>query len=317
MFRDFAGGEENSHRQSLSEPQAGRGPRGNRLGYTVGKGGAAFSSFRLSKTESLLSWPKAAGSRFLALLFPADCAICGTPLRTADAVPLCAACLAPPEPFAAEFCCARCRTPFLNSRPLDEQGLCSLCRLGLTEFEWSWSYALYEDRLLQLIHLFKYGRMRPLARVLGGWLANAYPRLEHFDALVPMPLHWWKRMQRGFNQSDLLARELSRRVGVPVLNVARRRRRTATQASLTPAQRRDNVRGAFDVPVPAQLRGLSLLLVDDVMTTGSTVNACAKALKQAGAARVCVLTVARAGRQSEARILSFSGKSAVGGGVIA
>lgn len=185
--------------------------------------------------------------------------------------------------------------------------MCSLCRLGLTEFEWSWSYALLDGRLRELIHLFKYSRMRPLARQLGTWLAYAYPRLEHFDALVPMPLHWWKKMQRGFNQSDLLARELSRRIGVPVLNAARRPRRTAVQATLTPAQRRDNVRGAFDVPAPEQVRGLSLLLVDDVMTTGSTVNACAKALKLAGAARVCVLTVARAGRQSDARILSVSG----------
>jgi len=258
-----------------------------------------------------------AGSRLLALLFPADCAICGTPLPTVDAVPLCAACLTPPEPFAAEYCCARCRTPFLNSRPLDEHGLCSLCRLGLTEFEWSWSYALHDGRLRQLIHLFKYARMRPLARELGAWLAYAYPRLEHFDALVPMPLHWWKRMGRGFNQSDLLARELSRRVGVPILNAARRRRRTAAQASLTHAQRRDNVRGAFDVPEPEQVRGLSLLLVDDVMTTGSTVNACAKALKQAGAARVCVLTVARAGRQSDARVLSASGESGFVRGVTA
>lgn len=176
----------------------------------------------------------------------------------------------------------------------------------MTEFEWSWSYALHEGRLRDLIHLFKYGGMRPLARPLGAWLANAYPCLEQFDALVPMPLHWWKQMQRGFNQSDLLARELSRRVGVPVLNAARRRRRTAVQARLTPAQRRENVRGAFDVPSPERVRGLSLLLVDDVMTTGSTVNACAKALKQAGAARVCVLTVARAGGQPDTRILSAS-----------
>ena len=268
-----------------------------------------------------LSWPKEAGSRLCALLFPADCAICGTPLHTTTSAPICAACLQPPEPFTPEHCCARCRTPFLNSHPLDEHGECSLCRLGLTEFEWSWSYALYEGRQRELIHLFKYARMRPLARELGAWLAHAYPRLERFDALVPMPLHWWKRMQRGFNQSDLLARELSRRVGVPVVRAARRCRRTAVQASLTPAQRRENVRGAFDVPAPERVRGLSLLLVDDVMTTGSTVNACAKALKQAGAARVCVLTVARAERQSDPRMLaalaSTSGARGVARGVSA
>jgi len=119
-----------------------------------------------------------------------------------------------------------------------------------------------------------------------------------------MPLHWWKRLRRGFNQSDLLARELSRRISVPVLPAVCRRRATAAQTGLTPAQRRDNVRGAFDVPRPAAVRGLSLLLIDDVLTTGSTVNACATTLKRAGAARVSVLTIARAGRHSDARFLS-------------
>ncbi|MGD0577683.1 MAG: ComF family protein [Bryobacteraceae bacterium] len=188
--------------------------------------------------------------------------------------------------------------------PLDEHGLCALCRLGATGYDQCWSYGLHDGRMRELIHLFKYSRMRPLAAVLGRWLAVAYPRLERFDALVPMPLHWWKRLQRGFNQSELLTRELSRRVGVPVLRVARRRRATAAQAGLTHAQRRVNVRGAFDVPRPASVRGLSLLLIDDVLTTGSTVNACAGALKRAGAARVSVLTVSRAGRQSDARFLS-------------
>src|SRR5450755_3058023 len=84
LFRNFASSKKNGHGQSLSEAQAGYRARSNRLEYTVGKGGAAFSSFRLPRTESLLSWPKAAGSRFLALLFPADCAICGTPLHTVN-----------------------------------------------------------------------------------------------------------------------------------------------------------------------------------------------------------------------------------------
>jgi len=84
----------------------------------------------------------------------------------------------------------------------------------------------------------------------------------------------------------------------------RRSRKTAAQAGLTPARRRDNVRGAFTVPTPKRIRGLSLLLVDDVLTTGSTVNACARALRAAGAARVSVLTLSRAGRQSDAQMLA-------------
>jgi ComF family protein len=144
--------------------------------------------------------------------------------------------------------------------------------------------------------------MRPLGAVLGEWLARAYPRGERFDALVPMPLHWWKYLRRGFNQSALLAREVSRRTGVPLLASVCRTRSTKAQAGLTRAQRRDNVRASFRVRRPAEVQGRSLLLIDDVQTTGSTVNACARALKRAGAARVCVLTLSRAGRQQNPRL---------------
>ena len=271
------------------------------------EGRCVFSSFRPAKTVFRLSWLRQAGARSLALLFPADCALCGVELLTAGPIPLCDACLEPPEPFLPEYCCARCRAVFLNPAPLDQHGLCALCRLGATAYDQCWSYGLHDGRLRQLIHLFKYSPyMRPLAAVFGRWLDLAYPRTDRFDALVPMPLHWWKRLRRGFNQSELLARELSRRTGVPVRRVLRRRRATAAQAGLTHAQRRDNVRNAFEVPHPAAVRGLSLLLIDDVLTTGSTVNACARALKRAGAVRVSVLTLSRAGRQPDPRILSAS-----------
>lgn len=218
-------------------------------------GRCVFSSFRLAKTDLLLSWPRQAGSRLLALLFPADCAVCGTPLSSISRIPVCSDCLLPVEPFSPEYCCSRCRTPFLNAHPLDEHGLCALCRLDLTEFEWSWSYGLHEGRLRKLIHLFKYRGMRPLAPVLGGWLARAYPRGERFDALVPMPLHWWKYLRRGFNQSALLAQEVSRRTGVPLLASVRRSRSTKAQACLTRAQRRDNVRAAFRSRAQPKSRG--------------------------------------------------------------
>jgi ComF family protein len=259
-----------------------------------------------------LSWPWAAGSRLLALLYPADCALCGAALSEFSRVPLCHGCLEPVEPFLPDYCCARCRTPFVNAHPLDEHGLCALCRLDLIEYEWSWSYGLHEGRLRELIHLYKYDGMRPLGRVLGGWMARAYPRQERFDALVPMPLHWWKYLRRGFNQSELLAREIGRRVGVPVWSLARRRKATAAQAGLTRAQRRANVRAAFTVPHPERVRGRSLLLIDDVQTTGATVNACARALKRAGAERVSVLTLARAGAQHDVRLIGSD--QAVAGG---
>jgi ComF family protein len=124
------------------------------------------------------------------------------------------------------------------------------------------------------------------------------PREQRFDAIVPVPMHWWKRWQRGFNQAELLASELSKRTGLPVRRPLRRVHQRAVQAGLTNAKRRANVVGAF---LPARrgrrLDGQRILLVDDVMTTGATASACAKALKRAGALHVSLLTVARVDRR--------------------
>ena len=164
-------------------------------------------------------------------------------------------------------------------------------------FDAAYSYGFYEDRLRDLIHVYKYGRVEPLAQPLGRLLALALPRDQTFDVLVPMPLHWRKRWQRGFNQSALLAREVSRRAGIPVAHALRRVRNTSAQAGLTNAKRRANVSGAFRPSKPAVLRGKRVLLIDDVLTTGATASACARALKLAGAAQVTLLTLARADRR--------------------
>ena len=210
---------------------------------------------------------------------------------------MCAKCLAKPEPLAAEHACIACGTPFLSAFPLDAEGRCGLCRRGLNGFDAARAYGVYEKELRELIHLFKYGRVQPLARPLAKFLALAMPRDQRFDAIVPMPLHWWKRWRRGFNQAELLAAELSRRTGIRVIRAARRIRATSVQAGLTSAKRRENVRGAFRVPSKHAVADKRILLVDDVMTTGATAGACALALKRAGAAHVTLLTLARADRR--------------------
>jgi ComF family protein len=113
-----------------------------------------------------------------------------------------------------------------------------------------------------------------------------------------MPLHWRRRWQRGFNQSELLAREIARRWNVPLCRLVRRQRATSPQAGLTSAERRKNVLGAFAVKNTARLNGMRLLLVDDVLTTGATASACARALKRAGAAHVTFLALARRDRRA-------------------
>lgn len=228
-------------------------------------------------------------------------------MKTLSRIPVCAECLARPTPFSAEFFCRDCGTPFLNRFPLDEQGRCALCRNGLRGFDAAYTFGAYEGALRELIHLFKYAGVRTLARPLGGYLAMALPRDRRFDALVPMPLHWLRRWRRGFNQSELLAREVSRRCGIPVLKAVRRTRATRTQAGLSPSARRENVAGAFRLRRRVRLEGMRLLLVDDVMTTGATAAACASALKRGGAAMVALLALARVDRRAAApAVMEFS-----------
>ncbi len=226
--------------------------------------------------------------------------MCEAPLREVSRIPVCPACLEPPEAPEAEFVCAVCGTPFRNAFPLDERGRCRLCRTGANAFDAVYAAGFYEGRLRDLIHLFKYGGVETLAGPLGRMAMLAYPRRARVDLVVPMPMHWWRRWRRGFNQAELLAGEVGRRAGLPVRTVVRRSRRTSPQAGLSRKARRANVRGAFRIRAPEAVRGKRVLLVDDVLTTGSTADACARALKDAGAAWVGVLVLARVDRRPPA-----------------
>jgi predicted amidophosphoribosyltransferase len=253
-------------------------------------------------------------SNLVTLLFPDDCRVCGEPLKDVSRIPVCSRCLHEPQALEAEFFCVSCKTPFVNRHPLDEEGRCPLCRLGLAGFDAVYSYGSYEGTLRTLIHLFKYEKIHTLAKPLGGLLARALPREERFDAVVPMPLHWRRRWERRFNQSELLAKEIARRWNVPVLKAVRRVKATAPQAGLTNAKRRANMSGAFAPSrsffakslggfsffrgrTPRGLKGARVLLIDDVLTTGATAAACARALKRAGARHVTLAAVARTDRR--------------------
>lgn len=240
----------------------------------------------------------AAEKMFCALfnrIFPDECRVCGEALREVSRIPVCGACLRDPQPMAAEYFCVACRMPFVNHFPLDESGRCALCRLGLSGFDEVFTFGAYEGTLRRLIHVFKYEGVVTLAKPLGDVLAQALPRERRFDLIVPMPLHWRRRWMRGFNQSALLGREISRRWNVPLRRIARRVRATPAQAGLSNAKRRANVRGVFRIS--RRLDGMRVLLVDDVITTGATAAACARALKRAGAAHVTVLALARTDRR--------------------
>src|SRR5262249_3023718 len=149
-------------------------------------------------------------------------------------------------------------------------GRCALCRAGVRGFDAAYCYGAYEGTLRELIHLFKYRKIKTLNRPLGDLLEAAMPRDERFDLVTPVPLHWRRRLIRGFNQSELLAREIGRRSGIPTAKLLRRTRATETQAGLSNSARRRNVTTAFDCRRPRSVAGQRILLIDDVMTTGST-----------------------------------------------
>jgi len=178
--------------------------------------------------------------------------------------------------------------------------VCGECSMEAPPFVRAVAYGSYDGGLRELIHLLKYDRVRPAARVLGRMLAEV---IEGFGSefvsavVVPVPLHRSKLRQRGFNQAEEIARAalktLSRSDLALAAGVLDRKRATDSQTGLSDHQRQENVRGAFVVASPELIKDRDVLLVDDVFTTGATVSECARLLRRRGADRVFVATVAR------------------------
>jgi ComF family protein len=238
------------------------------------------------------------GARVLDLLFPPQCAICGR-----RGAMLCARCLAAVRPPDAQRC-ARCATPL----PEDAHGTsvpagrCAACQgqppVALAGLRVA---ARYEDTLRLAIIELKFHRQRRLAEPLGDLLAGAAaPLLQLADVVAPVPLHPARQRERGFNQAELLARRCGQRLGRPVrADLLRRVRATPSQVRLTAAERHANMQGAF-VAMPGALGRIAdrtVLLVDDVCTSGATLAAAAAALHEAGAAAIWGAAVARSALQ--------------------
>jgi ComF family protein len=178
--------------------------------------------------------------------------------------------------------------------------LCGACQESRPLFAKATSFGAYEGELRELVHLLKYEKILPAAAVLGYMLLEAIEKLGLNDAavlMIPVPLHASKRRERGFNQAAMIARAALKRLGSPQIKLATgllvRERATVSQIGLTRPQRAENVRGAFRVAHPSRVEGRCILLVDDVLTTGTTASECARVLRKAGADKVFVATVAR------------------------
>jgi len=230
--------------------------------------------------------------RALDILLPPACVACGTLVSRAHA--LCGPCWEKVD-FIDDPKCQSCGRPF-DSDP-GRESLCGPCLRNPPIYERARSAIVYGDHSRRFILAYKHGDRTDMVPSMTGWLARAGEDLiSDADVIAPVPLHWSRFLTRRFNQSAELARTLARRSDVPfAADVLLRKKRTASQAGLNAKQRARNVRGAFSVK-PAWLSGLSgqrVLLIDDVLTTGATLNACAGILLWAGARAVDVLTVAR------------------------
>lgn len=221
-------------------------------------------------------------------LLPPVCAHC----RRVGAV-LCPDCLAqfPELPLTICNCCGRVLERSLPGRRAQ---LCRACAAARPAVAQARAAFLYEEPLSGVIHRLKYDGQFALARALGDLMAERWPVwAEPVDLLAPVPLHARRRRQRGFNQAELLALRLGQLTGLPVLTDAiRRERHTQPQTHLRPDERATNVAGAF-AAAGAELQDRHVLLIDDVYTTGATMNATADAALAAGARRVSAYCVAR------------------------
>ncbi len=247
-------------------------------------------------------WNRWGAELYFALLrfvLPAGCAICQRSLGVGSRSVVCGACWGRIRELKPPFC-PRCGRPFWGkvlAHPPSH--VCQACRTRPPQYLVARSAVLYErdDPLREFLLLFKYGRRIPLGGHLGRLMAERADTLldgSTIDAIVPVPLHPTRQWERGFNQADILAGAVGRHLHRPVLRRTLERIRPTRPQAGKVRERARNVRGAFAVRNREAIEGRSLLLVDDVLTTGATANECAKVLMKAGARAVFVYTLARA-----------------------
>jgi ComF family protein len=229
------------------------------------------------------------------LIFPPVCPICQKSLvDTGEDLTICSSCRMTMRPLRPPYC-LRCGFPLPSGDDTDH--LCGRCLKERWYFEVHRASGRYDGALKEAIHRFKYGRAFTLVRVFGDLLQPVLHRLSQdypVDMMVPVPLHIRRLRERGFNQALLLVRELYKRTGIPYKErVLKKIKDTPVQIALKKQERSRNLKGVFQVEDQEAIQGKAVLLVDDVYTTGATVNECSRALLKAGASRVAVLTVAR------------------------
>lgn len=234
---------------------------------------------------------------FLNLILPGQCKVCQQPLARLRDRFICSNCWAKVELILPPQC-YRCGKALAPSFIDIESPICKTCQNEKRYFYQARAVGYYRGVLKEAVLLLKFGKKTGLSQMMGDLLVDVLKKqpemAAEIDAILPVPLHWWRRYSRGFNQSELLASVLSKYLHRPLLTkLLQRTRATTPQTTLKRKERLENIKGAFKVKHPDKIANKTLLLVDDVYTTGATVNECAKVLSRARAKRVYVLTLAR------------------------
>ncbi len=238
--------------------------------------------------------------KFLARLtdffFPTPCAYCRGPLDGHSIPLICSTCWSDFS-LLSGAACPCCGKSYESPASLSHSPghLCGACRREAPRFDQAISIGQFEGALREAIHQFKYRPCRSLGKPLSSWMADHLARIKPIDMIMPVPLHRQRLRQRGFNQALLLAHRIGlvHRVPLSYDNLVRIRP-TRPQVDLSGEERIRNVAGAFSLNRPRDVEQRRILLVDDVFTTGATLNECAGVLKDAGAQEVTAVTLARA-----------------------
>lgn len=243
-------------------------------------------------------WLGTAADTLIGLFLPAGCRLCDEVLTRASRLPICEECLDSFEPLSKQICrvCGIPLPTFISGN--DELRVCPECQSRKYGFDCVRSFALYDRAVVKAILLLKFERMEPLGAWFAARLAEVVERegqLLDADVVVPVPLHRIREKERGYNQAELLAKPLAKRLKWPCQPVLLMRTRPRPEKRLLSLDERwASVRGAFATCPGARVDNRRVLLVDDVLTTGATLDACSRVLRDAGASSVVGLTVARA-----------------------
>ena len=232
---------------------------------------------------------------FIRLVYPASCPVCKIPLLLYEPY-LCSSCSVKIKPIGNPKCarCARSLAPYGPSR-----SICTACSAQRPFYHRGFTLVKYESQIKTIFHEIKFQNKPWLLKVFSGLLAgflSSFPEFKTYDMMVPIPLDRKKARERGFNQAELIARML-KNLGaenkVEVRLIIKKKKKTAPQSQLRRRERLNNLNHAFSIKKSGDIKGKHILLIDDIFTTGSTVNECARLLKENGAERVDFFTIAR------------------------